>query len=289
MRIALIHSRVRQEEKLLLEAFGARGIAPEIINDGDLVLNPLQPDPFWLGFDLVFQRSLSTNRALQTLQVLEAWGVPTINTYQTSATCADKLQTSLALAGAGLEQPALRLAFTQPSALEAIEALGYPVVIKPIAGSWGRMVARLNDRAAAEAVLEDRFTLGSYPHHSCYLQQYIEKEGGRDIRAFVIDGQTIAAIYRTSPHWITNTARGGQASSCPITPQLSDVCRQAAAAVGGGMLAIDLFEAGDRLLVNEVNHTMEFRNSIAPTGVDIPALMVDYCLTRAANPQAVRR
>ncbi len=98
----------------------------------------------------------------------------------------------------------------------------------------------------------------------------------------MIGNETIAAIYRSSEHWITNTALGGKATNCPITPEINDLSLRAAEAVGGGMLAVDLLESPDGLLVNEVNYTMEFRNSIETTGVDIPAKMIDYVLREAA-------
>jgi [lysine-biosynthesis-protein LysW]--L-2-aminoadipate ligase len=286
-RIGVIVSRVRAEEKLLLEAFRARGVEPDLIQDGDLALDLLQPDDRLTGYDLIFQRSLSASRGLIATRVLEAWGVPVVNSYQTAATCADKVLTTLALADANVPQPPARLAFTPDAALDAIEDLGYPAVLKPPVGSWGRLLAKVNDREAAEAILEHRQTLGGFPHHIYYVQDYVEKSQGRDIRAFVVGDETIAAIYRTSPHWITNTARGGVASNCPVTPELNAVCVAAAEAVGGGMVAIDLFEDEDGFLVNEVNHSMEFRNSSAPTSVDIPARMVDYVLQQARQAEAV--
>jgi [lysine-biosynthesis-protein LysW]--L-2-aminoadipate ligase len=210
-------------------------------------------------------------------------GLPVVNRYATAATCADKLLTTAALTEAGLPQPRTRLAFSPEAALAAIEELGYPAVLKPVVGSWGRLLARINDRDAAEAVLEHKETLGSYQHGIFYIQEFVAKPG-RDIRAFVVGDRTICAIYRSSPHWITNTARGGQASNCPVTPEIDELCRRAAGAVGGGVLAIDLLEHPERgLLINEVNHTMEFRNSIHTTGVDIPAAIVGYVLRLARD------
>ena len=167
------------------------------------------------------------------------------------------------------------VAHTPESALQAIERLGYPVVLKPAVGSWGRLLSKVNDREAAEAILEHKETLGSYHHSIFYIQKYVEKHG-RDIRSFVVGDETICAIYRTSPHWITNTARGGVATNCPVTREVGDISVRAAKAVGGGVVAVDLFETPDGLMVNEVNYTMEFRNSIDTTGVDIPAKVVDY-------------
>jgi [lysine-biosynthesis-protein LysW]--L-2-aminoadipate ligase len=171
------------------------------------------------------------------------------------------------------------LAFEANTALQGIESLGYPAVLKPVSGSWGRLLARVNDRDAAEAVLEHQETLGSYQHHIHYIQEHVRKPQ-RDIRAFVVGDRTICAIYRSSEHWVTNTARGAVTSNCPITPELNTLCLQAAQAVGGGILAVDVFEDPEQgLLVNEINATMEFRNSIAPTGVDIPGEMLDYVLS----------
>jgi [lysine-biosynthesis-protein LysW]--L-2-aminoadipate ligase len=139
------------------------------------------------------------------------------------------------------------------------------------------LLARVNDRDAAEALLEHKVTLGSFHHGAFYIQEFVRKPG-RDIRSFVVGDETICAIYRESPHWITNTARGGVASNCPVTAELDRISLAAARAVGGGVLAIDLFESERGLIVNEVNYTMEFRNSIDTTGVDIPAKIVDYVM-----------
>lgn len=285
MRIAMLVTHLRPEEKLLLAAFAAQGITPDVILDRDLNIDlltgPDQPAPGgvpWSAYDLVLERCVSTSRGTYALAILDAWGIPTINRYRTAVTCGDKLLTTLALAQAGVPQPDSRAAFTPESALTAIEQIGYPAVLKPVTGSWGRLLARVNDADSAEALIEHRQTLGDYSHHTYYVQDYVEK-GGRDIRAFVIGERTICAIYRTSPHWITNTARGGTAANCPITPALDDLCQRAAQAVGGGVLALDVFETADGvLLVNEINHTMEFRNSSAPTGVDIAAEIAAYAM-----------
>jgi len=281
MRIAILASRVRVEEKLLVEALPRRGVAHEIIDDGQLLFNLAQPDERWQAYDAVLSRSVSQSRGLAVSYMLEHWGIPIYNSAQVTATCNDKLLTTLALLRAGVPTPATLLAFEQQTAVEGIETLGYPAVLKPVTGSWGRLLARVNDRDAAEAILEHQETLGGYQHHIHYIQEYIEKPQ-RDIRAFVVGNRTICAIYRTSAHWVTNTARGAVTSNCPVTPELNELCTRAAQAVGGGILAIDLFEDEQRgYLVNEINATMEFRNSIAPTGVDIPQEIFEYICSHA--------
>ncbi len=281
MRIAILASRVRVEEKLLVEALQKRGVEFELIDDGQLLLDLVRPDERWRTFDAVLCRSVSQSRGLAVSHVLEHWGVPVYNSARVTALCNDKLLTTLALMQAGIPTPGTLLAFEQQTAVQGIEELGYPAVLKPVTGSWGRLLARVNDRDAAEAVLEHQETLGGYQHHIHYIQEYIAKPQ-RDIRAFVVGNRTICAIYRTSEHWVTNTARGAVTSNCPVTPELNDLCVRAARAMGGGILAIDVFEDEERgYLVNEINATMEFRNSIAPTGVDIPQEILEYVCARA--------
>ena len=281
MHIGILCSRIRVEEKLLLTELDRRGVSYSKLNDDELIFD-LNEGRY--PYDVVLERSIHHSRALYALKVLNDAGVPTVNTAHVADVCGDKFKTTQALVKAGVPTPLTRMAFTPESALRAIEELGYPVVLKPAIGSWGRLIAKVNDREAAEAVLEHKEILGSYHHSIFYIQEYIAKPGGRDIRAFVVGDDCICAIYRSSGHWITNTARGGAASNCPVTPALADICVGAAQAVGGGVVAIDLLETEDgRLLVNEVNYTMEFRNSIAPTGVDIPGRIVDYTLSVAAR------
>jgi len=283
MRVGILLSRVRVEEKLLLEAFERRGIAPELIDDRELILDLADPSP-WASFDVVVERCINHSRALSTLEQLDSWGIRTVNSAAVANVCGNKFSTTRALIAHGVPSPRTLLAYTPESALKAIETLGYPAVLKPAVGSWGRLLARVNDRDAAEALLEHKVTLGSFHHGAFYIQEYVEKQG-RDIRSFVVGDETICAIYRDSPHWITNTARGATASNCPVTPELDAMSRAAAEAVGGGVVAVDLFETPEGLQVNEVNYTMDFRNSIDTTGVNIPAKIVDYTLdvARAAR------
>lgn len=287
MKIGVLLSRVRVEEKWIFEALEKRGLDYDRIDDREVKFNLDSPGE-WAKYDVILERSISFGRGLYATKVLNAWGIPTVNMASVAETCGDKLATSAALQRAGVPQPNVRLAFTPESALAAIEELGYPVVLKPVIGSWGRMVSKVNDREAAEALLEHREVLGNYQYQIYYVQEFIRKPG-RDIRAFVVGDETIAAIYRTSPHWITNTARGGEGSNCPVTPELNAICLAAAQAVGGGVLAIDLLEDPDRgLLINEVNHTMEFHTTVPTTGIDIPGLILDYVVKVGEQKSEVR-
>ncbi len=280
IRIGFLYTRLRVEEKYLLEELEKhKDVTVVRINDGNLYFDIAHiPEPI----DVLFERSISYSRGLYISKIYEANGVKAVNSPQVAERCGDKYVTSQILVREGIPTPRVIMAFDEESALAAAEEIGYPFVLKPVVGSWGRLLAKAEDRSTAEAFIEHKATLG-VNHQVFYLQEYINKPG-RDIRAFVIGDDPICAIYRTSDNWITNTARGGVASNCPLTSELTEICRRTARAMGGGLLAIDLFETANGLVVNEVNHTMEFRNSIDTTGVNIPALMVEYVLSQVRVP-----
>ncbi len=279
-KIGFLYTRVRIEEKLLLEELQKRpGVEVVMINDDETCFDIARKPA---GVDVLFERSISYYRGLYISRIFESHGMPVVNTAELAARAGDKYVTSQILVNSGIPSPRVMMAFSEEAALKAADELGYPCVLKPVVGSWGRLLARADNHATAEAFIEHKATLGGASHQIFYLQEYVEKPG-RDIRAFCVGDDPICAIYRTSENWITNTARGGIASNCPITPEIGDLVRRTAQAMGCGLLAIDIFESGSGYQVNEVNHTMEFRNSIHTTGVNIPQKMVDYVLSKAAG------
>jgi [lysine-biosynthesis-protein LysW]---L-2-aminoadipate ligase len=281
-RVGFLYTRLRVEEKYLLDELEKHKDVEIIrINDGNSFFDIGQlPRPI----DVLFERSISYSRGLYISRIFEAHGIPTVNSSLTAERCGDKYITSQILAKNGIPTPRVLMAFEEESALRAIEAMGYPCVLKPVIGSWGRLLAKIDNRETAESLIEHKAMLG-VNHQVFYVQEYISKPG-RDIRAFVVGDEVICAIYRSSENWITNTARGGVATNCLVTDEIAELCQRAARAVGGGLLALDLLETENGLTVNEINHTMEFRNSIATTGVNIPQRMVEFVLTEVAVPQS---
>lgn len=278
MEIGFLHSLIRKDEKLLIEEFNKRNNVNLVMIDDRKLKFDLKQKQF--NYDVVIERSINHSRALHALRLFESNGIKCVNSFQVASICGDKLLTSAALNDNNVPQPDVKVAFTETSALEAIEEMGYPVVLKPAVGSWGRLLSKINDRDSAESILEHKTVLGTYHHSIFYIQKYVEKQG-RDIRSFVVGDKCIAAIYRTSDHWITNTAKGAVATKCEVTDEIADLSIRAAKAVGGGVLAIDLFESVNGLTVNEVNYTMEFKNSVTTTGVNIPEIVVDHIISAA--------
>lgn len=278
--VGLVYGRMREEERLLVEAARKQ----------DIQLIPQQDSKLHLSLDggidgdAVLVRSLSATRALMVSRALSAWGRPAVNGPDTIVACMDKAETSLRLRRAGVPTPDSRIAFDTETALAALQDLGYPAVIKPVNGSWARLVSQVRDEQEARQILEHREMLPNPVQHIYYLQQFIDTlhDGQHsDVRAVVVGDEVIAAIRRVSPDWPTNTARGATTENQAITPGLEDACLRAADAMGGGILAMDLLQADDGWMVHEVNHNLEFRNTIAPTGVDIPGRIVRYVAQEA--------
>jgi [lysine-biosynthesis-protein LysW]---L-2-aminoadipate ligase len=276
-KLAVVYDRVREDEKMLWRAMDDLGVEYDKVYAPQLSFDFMGEKPQW---DVVIERCVSQSRGYAIAASLEAWGVEVVNPSHVIANCGDKLVTNALLAKHQIPAPRTQVAFDTDHALEVIEKMGYPVVMKPPVGSWGRLLSLIRDRDAAETVLEHKEVLGGYQHQIFYIQEVIDKPG-RDIRAFVTNGKCIAAIYRNSNHWITNTARGGKAENCEVTPELADLAERSARAVGGAVVAVDLVEDPKRgLLVIEVNHTMEFKNSVTTTGVNIPLKIAEYAISR---------
>lgn len=274
MRLGLFHSTIRAEEKLLISSAKKLGLEVKLYDIRNINLDPAS---FKVDFDVALERSVSTTKGRHLVRFLEGLGVPVLNSSSVATICEDKFLTAMVLHRAGIRQPRFAMVFGEVQAKEVVNDWGgYPVVTKPTIGSWGRLISKINDEDALEAVIDHKMILGSPEQKALFIQEFIEKPG-RDIRAFVIGDKVVAAIYRDSSHWITNTARGGKASNCPLTAELQEICQRSSQAVGGGILAMDLFESDEGLMINEINHTMEFRNSEQPTGVSISEEIIKYC------------
>lgn len=276
IKLGLLHTTIRADEKLLMEAAGKHAIDLHLVDIREQILDPVAHK---FNFDVVLERCVSTVKGMHAVEFFESIGIPAINSLKIARTCENKFVTSLALAKNKVPTPRFSLVFGEDQAKDAIKKMGgYPVVLKPVSGSWGRLIAKINDVNSLEAIIEQKTILGGPHHHAFYIQHYIEKPD-RDIRIHVIGGKVIAAIYRNSKHWITNTARGAEAIPCTIDSDLSKIAKDAGNAIGEGILGIDIFETKKGYVVNEINHTMEFKNVQRVTKIDVAGAIIDYCLS----------
>lgn len=272
--LGLFYTIVRPEERWILEAAQARGLPVERLHDEEVTF-PLERNGFTA--DLVLNRSVSHTRSLYALRFFEHYGVPTVNPYDVVSLCGDKVLASLRLHEAGVPTPRTVVALTPEAALKALDEVGYPAVLKPPIGSWGRLMAKVDDREEAEQIIEHKTALSSPMHSVFYVQEYVRKPE-RDLRVFVVGDEVVAAMTRHSSDWRTNAARGGTAEALEPTPELEELALKAAKAVGGGVLAVDLMEAPEGLVVHEVNPTPEFKALTAATGADVAGRIVDYTM-----------
>jgi [lysine-biosynthesis-protein LysW]---L-2-aminoadipate ligase len=273
----ILYDVIRWEEKAIATSAKQKGIDVNLVDARELALEVTGKDT-GIPDHIILERCVSHYRNIHATAALESMGHRVVNSFRTAYTSSDKLFGSLALAKAGIPTPRTFLSFTEESARKSLAKLGYPAVLKPVVGSWGRLSALIKDEDFATAVIEDREYM--YPMYQVYYLQEFVKRPPRDIRSFVVGDRTIAAIYRHSASdWRTNTARGGKATPCPITEELSELSLRSAKAVGGEIVGVDLMETSDGMVVHEVNNTTEFKNTVPATGIDIPGFIVDYLVS----------
>jgi [lysine-biosynthesis-protein LysW]--L-2-aminoadipate ligase len=278
--IVVAASRVRSEEKAIMAAFERRRVP----------FRQLDTRKLWLDFDgqppvthkLVLNREIAQTRSTYLARLMEAFGVPCVNSARVVELCSDKLLTSIKLRQAGLPTPRTAVALSTDAATGAMEQLGFPVVVKPLVGSWGRLLALVRDREAAVALLEHREAMPAPQARIVYVQELIRKPG-RDIRVIVVGEEPLGATYRTAEQWRTNAARGAVSVRCPLSDDISKLAIAAAQAVAGEVVGVDLLEGSDgELYVIEVNHNVEFRGfQAAHAGrLDVADAIVGYALGR---------
>lgn len=283
VEISIIYDKVRFEEKALYEKAQKKGLKAKVVDGKTIsVTTESKAGNLELG-DVILQRSVSHYRGLYMTACLEFLGYPVINRFEVGETCGNKLLTSLVLAKNKIPTPKTQFAFSAESAMETIRRSGFPLVLKPIVGSWGRGVFPLRDEEVAGMIVEMREEDDSPFARIYYVQDMIDRPP-RDIRCIVVGDQVVTAIYRYSAEneWRTNVARGGKAELAKVTKELEDLATGAARAVGGGIVGVDMMEDKDRgLVVHEVNNTVEFHGASTVSDADIPGAMIDYAVSVA--------
>jgi len=281
-KLRIVFDRVRSEEKMLEEKAVELGHDTKMI---DVKITQISTESKRSDFDfgdVVLERCISYFRGLHFTACLEFLDVPVINKFAVANNCGNKMITSLLLKKHNVPTPKTYFSFSSETALENLEKIGYPMVIKPVVGSWGRGVMALKDRDIADAIIEVR-ELSDGPLDRIYYLQEMVKRPPRDIRAIAVGDQVVAAMYRTSTGGFkTNIALGAEPVPCEITKELEDICLKASKAVGGGILGVDLMEDEKRgLVVHEVNNTVEFKGLAKVAKKNIPKEMIDFAVNSA--------
>jgi len=278
-KICIVFDRLRTEEKLLQTQASEMGYETSMIDAKTTRFNTDSNKSEHDFGDIVLERCISYYRGLHFTACLEFLDVPVINSFEISNTCGNKMITSMLLKKNNIPTPKTYFSFSAESAMEHFEKIGYPLVIKPIIGSWGRSVIPIKDKDTADAIIENRQVTDGPQDRIYYLQEMIDRPP-RDIRVITVGDQTVAAMYRkSSGGFKTNIALGAEPEICKITNEIEELCQKASKAVGGGILGIDLMEDKKRgLVVHEVNNTVEFKGLVKVAENNIPKEMIDFAI-----------
>jgi len=277
-KLNILFDHMRWEEKAIYTACEKKGVDFSLV-DAENIFFDLTSDkkPKEIG-DIVLQRCVGHFRGLHATAAIESYGVPVVNRHCVSELCGNKVLSTIVFNKNRIPTPRTFMAFTVDSTLNALQELGYPAILKPVVGSWGRLVSLVNDTTSAMVALEHREMM--FPLYQIYYAQEMVQRPPRDLRVFVIGDDVPVAIYRVNEtgDWRTNTARGGKVENCPVTAEIRELALKAASAVGGGVFGVDMMESKEGLVVHEINGTVEFKNTVPATGVDIPGMIVDYAM-----------
>lgn len=280
VRICIIYDKLRFEEKKIYNDIQQKGFDATLIDGKSLIFDTESSKSDSRFGDIILQRVISYNRGLHLTYCLEQIGLPVVNSFSVSEICGNKLITSLILKKNNVPTPKTTFAFSTESARECMKKLGFPLVVKPIIGSWGRGVYQIKDQSMADMMLESRQENDNSFSRIYYFQELIDRPS-RDIRCIVIGDQIVASVFRYSSEneWRTNVAVGGRTEMAPLTSELKEIVLKASNAVGGGILGVDLMEDKERgYLVHEVNNTVEFRGASAACKSDIAGAMTDFLI-----------
>jgi len=285
VRICIIYDKLRFEEKKIYNDIQQKGFDATLIDGKSLIFDTESSKSDSRFGDIILQRVISYNRGLHLTYCLEQIGLPVVNSFSVSEKCGNKLITSLILKKNNVPTPKTSFAFSTESARECMKKLGFPLVVKPIIGSWGRGVYQIKDQSMADMMLDSRQENDNSFSRIYYFQELIERPS-RDIRCIVIGDQIVASVFRYSSEneWRTNVAVGGRTEMAPLTSELKEIVLKASNAVGGGILGVDLMEDKERgYLVHEVNNTVEFRGASAVCKSDIAGAMTDFLVKMSSK------
>ncbi len=283
MKIGFAYTMLTPENLAIRKAAAEQGVELAMLNDEQESLELGELPAGLEGVSCVLDRSSAYSRSLCISYLLELQGVEVVNSHSAQKICGDKVLCSAALAKAGIPTPKVKVAFSEKAALEAVESMGYPCVIKPPVGSWGRMVCKITDRHAAEAVVGLKGALGHYTDKVYYIQEYVEKPN-RDIRVFLVGNEVALSVCRSAKEgaFLTNLNAGGSASGFELTGEMKEIVHKVGGMLGQGIYGVDLIEGkGGECFVLEVNHAPEFSKSAGSRIGEVAEKIVQFAVAKA--------
>jgi len=215
---------------------------------------------------------------LDILRAIEEYDVKLINSRESLEIASDKFLTSVFLEKHQIPTPKTIICEDPKSALEAFEELGGDCVFKPLFGSKGIGITRLNDRAFAENVIYSLSRLNEV----FYLQEFIE-HFNRDIRILVLGDRVVAGMYRVSDNWKTNIYAGAKAKPLEISDELENLAIKSAQITKTEIAGVDIIESSKGFLVLEVNSIPGFTALQKVTSINLPGEIVNYFLESAIS------
>lgn len=278
-KVCIVFDRLRSEEKMLEKEALALG-HDAVMLDAKTVHTSTESKRQDFDFEVVLERCVSYFRGLHFTAFLDFMEVPVLNKFDVASRCGNKMFMTLLLKKNNVPTPKTFFSFSKETAIESIEKAGYPLVVKPVIGSWGRGVIPVKDRDTMDAIIEIREITDS-PHDRIYYLQELIKRPPRDIRVITVGDKAVAAMYRRSEGegFKTNIALGAAPELCEITNEMEDIAIKASRAMGGGILGIDMMEDERRgLVVHEVNNTVEFKGLAKVAKENIPKKIVEFAL-----------
>jgi len=284
--VGILINRITWEVKQLIAEFEKNQIKYELLNNQKVYYKLSREKDLKSNFDLILERSLSYLRGLYSCAILETKGYKVINNYECLTISGNKLLTSLKLIEKNIPTPETYIAFKDNSAINAIDgSIGYPVILKPIIGSWGRLIAKIEDYNSATANLQAREIMGNVYQKIYYLQEYIVDTNSKnptDFRVFVIGDKCVAVMGRFSPDkdFRSNIAVGGTAKPVELTPELEKLSIQASRAINGEIIGVDLMFKKGNLNVIEINGTPQFKGIVSATKINIASEIVEYIMNK---------
>lgn len=284
MNLGIVLNRVSFEEKQIILACKELGINVEQIKNEELFLQlNSEKDPH-IKSDIILQRSLSAVRAVYSTAILETKGYKVINNYNTISISADKLLTTLLFEKYKIPNPRTFAGFTAHSVLNSVEKyLKYPMVTKPILGSWGRMVAKIESYNQLSSIVESKEVMGDLFQKIHYFQEFIDApqlnpNNPADIRVFYLGGECIAAMGRFRPEkdFRSNIALGGSAKKLEIDSEMVSISKKVAEALQAEMLGVDLMITEKGYVCIEANAVPGFEGIANATGINIGKQIAEY-------------